>query len=211
MVLTFVYGHGVMIFKKENKMKRIGFVGVPGAGKTSTARALAAFCRGNEFKRVELVSEYARRFLSKYGKMEHLSEQYRITEKQIEWEDTVPQNNTDLLITDSPIFLGFLYAMEFRNVNSIKDTMYINDLFKRLNKANIGNRYDLIFFLPPIIEPIKDGVRPDLHFDPIWREKASNDIKFIFNIFPPKNFVILEEKTIEDRVKKSIEYMKNFL
>lgn len=192
-------------------MKRVGFVGVPGAGKTSTARALSAFCRGNEFKRVELVSEYARRFISKYGQMEHLAEQYRITEKQIEWEDTVPKDETDLLITDSPIFLGFLYALEYRNMEKVKDSMYINDLFKRLNKANIGYRYDLIFFLPPVLEPVKDGVRPDLHFDPNWRNQASDRIKQIFQLFPPKNFVILKEETIEKRVEECIKYMKEFL
>jgi broad-specificity NMP kinase len=67
-------------------MKRIGFVGVPGVGKTSTARALTAYCRQNEFKNIELVAEYARRFISKYGDIDTMSDQFRVTEKQIEWD-----------------------------------------------------------------------------------------------------------------------------
>ena len=52
-------------------MKRIGFVGVPGSGKSSVARGLAA--RGYEkLKKVELVSEYARRFISKYGTIDQV-------------------------------------------------------------------------------------------------------------------------------------------
>ena len=191
-------------------MKRVGFVGVPGAGKTSTARALTAFCRGNEFKNIELVSEYARRFIAKYGSSDTMTDQFRITEKQIEWENSVP-DATDLLITDSPIFLGFLYALDNRKIDSVKDTMYVNDLFKKLNKLNINHRYDIIFFLPPTLKPVKDGVRPELHFNDDWREKASNSIKFIFNMFPPKNFVILQEVEITKRVEECLKYMREFL
>lgn len=140
-------------------MKRIGFVGVPGSGKTSTARALSAFCRKTEFKNIELISEYARSFIANYGNAFTIADQLRVTEKQIEMEDTVP-SITDLLITDSPIFLGFLYAMEYRNINNIKDVMYVNDLFNKLSTLNINNRYDIVFFLPPILEPIRDSVRP---------------------------------------------------
>lgn len=191
-------------------MKRIGFVGVPGSGKTSTARALTAFCRQNDFKNIELVSEYARRFIAKYGNPESLTDQYRITEKQVEWEESIPLQ-TDLMITDSPIFIGFLYALNIRDINSRKDTMYVNDLFKRLNKLNINCRYDIIFFLPPILKPVADGVRPELHFNEEWREKASNELKFIFSMFPSKNFVILKEVDIEKRVAECLKYMKEFL
>ena len=187
-------------------MKRIGFVGVPGSGKTSTARALSAFCRKTEFKHIELISEYARSFIANYGNVT-IANQLRVTEKQIEMEDTVP-SITDLLITDSPIFLGFLYAMEYRNINNPKDVMYVNDLFNKLSTLNINNRYDVVFFLPPILAPIRDGVRPELHFNSEWRENTSNKIKFIFELFPPKKFVILDKVELLDRVKESLEHIK---
>ena len=66
-------------------MIRVGFTGVPGAGKTSTARALVSKLRSIEgFKRVELVQEYARRYISKHGSMTGLWEQYRIINKQVQ-------------------------------------------------------------------------------------------------------------------------------
>jgi GTPase SAR1 family protein len=65
---------------------KIGIVGVPGSGKTTLARALASKCRSiDRLKNVELVSEYARRYISKHGSISSMSEQYRILEKQAEW------------------------------------------------------------------------------------------------------------------------------
>ena len=87
-------------------MIRIGITGVPGSGKTTLARSVASVYR-NKLKRAELVSEYARRYISKHGNITFLWEQYRILEKQLEWENSV---KADILISDSPVHLGFLYA-----------------------------------------------------------------------------------------------------
>jgi len=192
-------------------MLRVGFTGVPGAGKTSTARALAAFCRRNEqLKRVELISEYARRYLTKYGPTTHISDQYRIMEKQLEWEDQVPKEETDLIITDSPVHLSWLYVLDFKTKNK-KDVMYANDIFKKLNKCNFPVRYDIVFHLPPKVVPVKDGVRPDLHFDPIWRNEADSMIKFIFKQFRPKNFICLESIDLSERVDECVRYINDYL
>jgi len=192
-------------------MLRVGFTGVPGAGKTSTARALAAFCRRNDkLKRVELVAEYARRYISKYGQIESLLDQYRIMEKQMEWEDQVPKEETDLIITDSPIYLGWLYVIDF-GISKQKDVMYSNDIFKKLNKSNYPTRYDIIFHVPPKINPVKDGVRPDLHFDPVWRTDADAMIRFIFKQFKPGKFVCLEKTDLEERVNECLEYLNDYV
>jgi nicotinamide riboside kinase len=192
-------------------MKRIGFAGVPGAGKSTLARAVSALCRNSKFSKVELVSEYARRHIFKYGKIESLQEQYRITEKQINWEDSVHYDSTDLLVTDSTIFLGFLYALSLRNNSNVKDTMYMDDFYKLLNKSNINYRYDIIFFLPPILKPVEDGVRPKLHFDENWRKEASYNIEFIFKLFPPKNFISLNEVELDKRIEECLMHIKNIL
>lgn len=185
-------------------MLRVGFTGVPGSGKTSTARALAAFCRRNEkLKRVELISEYARRFIAKYGSISHLQDQYKIMEKQLEWENHVPEDQTDLIITDSPVHLGWLYVTE-HELNSAKEIMYANDIFKKLNKSNLPKRYDIIFHLPPKIAPVKDGIRPDLHFNPEWRNEADAMIKLIFKQFKPKKFITISSLTMSDRVDECL-------
>lgn len=112
-------------------MLKVGFIGVPGAGKTSTARGLAALCRRNDkLSKVELVSEYARRYITKQGPIDTITDQFRIIEKQLEWEESIAPE-TDLMITDSPIHLGFLYALELRKLDNPKDIMYLNDIFKK--------------------------------------------------------------------------------
>lgn len=190
-------------------MKRIGFIGVPGSGKSCVARGLAA--RGYEkLNKIELVSEYARRFIAKYGTVD-VSDQYKIMQKQLEWEDVIPQDKTDVLITDSPVFLGFLYALNLRDSNNAKDVMYINDIFKRMSKLNCPNRYDIIFHLPPIWKPVQDGVRPQDHFDDTWRNEADNLLQFIFKLFPPKHFVTLKTDTLDLRINECLEISEKYL
>jgi nicotinamide riboside kinase len=184
-------------------MKKIGFVGVPGTGKTSLARGVASKAY-EKIGNVELVAEYARRFISKYGDIQNIADQYKILQKQIEWEEIALTKQIDVLITESPIYIGFLYAMEKRDLNSVKDTMYINDIFKKMNKLNCPPRYDIIFHLPPLWIPSKDGVRPEKHFLPEWREEADKKIQFIFKLFPPKNFVIIKKEKIEGRIEECL-------
>jgi len=182
-------------------MIRIGFVGVPGAGKTSTARLLAAQCRSIDgLKNVELCSEYARTYINKYGPITSIFEQYIILKKQISWEDSLSYDNLELLITDSPIFLGFVYCLELKQDN-IKDTMGLNNIFKEMNFLNIPNRYDIIFHLPPILKPVNDGIRAEHHFDDNWRNNTDYNIRFVFDMFKPKKFITVDGNTIEDRVK----------
>jgi nicotinamide riboside kinase len=186
-------------------MKIIGFVGVPGSGKSAVARGVAASAY-DRIGKVELVAEYARRFITKYGSVDRVFDQYRILQKQLEWEDVVPKEETDVAITESPVHMGFLYAMEIRNPNNEKDTMYINDIFKTMNKVNCPCRYDIIFHLPPIWEPSKDGVRPEIHFDKRWREESDNKIQFIFKLFPPKIFQTITSITLDERIEECLSF-----
>ena len=192
-------------------MNRIGFVGVPGSGKTSTARVLAGMCRSIDgIQNIELIQEYARRYMAKYGEITDLFEQNRVLNKQLDWEDSVG-NNVDLIITDSPVHLGWLYAQILRKIDDPRDVIYMNDLFKNMTKINTPHRYDIIFYLPPVHKPVDDGVRPAYNFDQEWREKASQEIKFIFKLFPPKHFIEVESVDILDRVQECIGHIKDNL
>lgn len=184
-------------------MIRIGFVGVPSSGKTTLARALAgAIGIKTKFKTIELVPEYARTYRQKYG-IDGIQDQVRILNKQIELEERYPPT-LEVLITDSPIFLGFGYAIELKRPGSIKDNMILNDVFKIMSKANVTPRYDIIFHLPPVLEPIKDGLRPEEHFDPEWRAEADVRLKSVFYVFPPKKLISLETVTLDDRVNECL-------
>ncbi|TRZ48828.1 MAG: hypothetical protein D4S01_09725 [Dehalococcoidia bacterium] len=192
-------------------MIRIGFVGVPGSGKTSTARGLAAFCRGDDkLKSVELVHEYARRYIAKYGTIDTVQDQYRVLQKQLDWEDSIPKGSTDIMITDSPVHLGFLYVMELRKCTH-KDTVFVNDIFKKMNTLNVPPRYDIIFYLPPRLKPVQDGVRDTLHFDEEWRSSADQTIRNIFTLFPPGKFIEINSMPMEDRIEECLGHLRTLI
>jgi nicotinamide riboside kinase len=193
-------------------MVKIGVVGVPGSGKTTLSRAIAARCRGiSSLKHVELVQEYARRYLAKHGEVTSILEQYRILEKQLEWEESVCNSKLDIMITDSPLFLGFLYCCELPKSNS-KEVTFFNDVFKKMVKLNYPTpRYDIIFHLNPVLKPVRDGVRAELHFNEQWRDKADSMIKATMNIFKPVQFFVLGQKGLTPRVNFCIDKIKRYL
>ena len=191
-------------------MMRIGFAGVPGSGKTSTARGLAAACRGIKgLENVELSAEYARRYIIKHGGITDIWEQFRILKKQMDWEESVGDAN--LVITDAPIFMGMMYA-QMLSKGTPKDVMVMNDLFSELNKANNPRpRYDIIFHLPPLLKPVDDGVRPASNFDPHWREKANNSLLGVFEVFKPYLFFTVDLPNLEMRVEWCRELIAEYI
>ena len=194
-------------------MIRVGVTGVPGSGKTTLARALASTCRGEyTTSRVELVSEYARRYISKHGQVESMWEQYRILQKQIEWEDSVINDKLDLLITDSPVFLGFLYCNALPRNNS-KDIMCWNDVFKAMSKLNFPTcRYDIVFHLAPVLSPVDDGLRAPEQLLESWREQKNSEIITITkDIFPPKRWILIDDANQATRIEKCINSIKEEL
>lgn len=193
-------------------MLKIGITGVPGSGKTTLSRAIASKCRGIEgLKSVELVQEYARRYISKHGNITSILEQYRILKKQLEWEDNVCNDKLDIMLTDSPVFLGFVYCCNLPKRNS-KEVMFFNDVFKEMVKLNFPKpRYDIIFHLSPDIKPVDDGVRPEQHFEENWRKEADVMIKSTMIIFKPAQFYVLGDKNLENRASTCIDIIKKHL
>ena len=191
---------------------KIGLTGVPGSGKTTLARALASKCRSiPQLKNVELVSEYARRYISKHGAITSLSEQYRILEKQTEWEDSVCNAKLDIMITDAPVFLGFLYCCQLPK-NDFKEIMFFNDIFKRMVKMNYPTpRYDIIFHLNTALEPIDDGVRAKEQFEEAWRSVADTMIKATMEIFKPKLFVPVSTTSLNKRTESCLKQIKGLI
>ena len=149
--------------------------------------------------------------LLKHGSITSILEQYKILEKQSEWEDSVCNSELDLMITDSPLFLGFIYCCDLPKTNS-KEIAFFNDVFKKMVKLNNPTpRYDIIFHLGTLFKPVDDGVRIKDHFKDEWREKADIMIKATMNIFKPKKFYSLDQTTLDDRADFCIKEILNTL
>jgi nicotinamide riboside kinase len=185
-------------------MIKIGMVGLPSTGKTTLSQTLSSSFLG---KKVELIKEYARDYINKYGEIKEIWEQIRIANKQLAWENKVP-NTVDLLITDGPIFTGWAYASTMRKFNSSKEYMLINDLFKILNKHNNPLRYDIVFYLAEKFKPQSDGTRIDLHLNDNWREKMNYYLINTYELFPPKHFIVVDAEDPIERVEFCREKIK---
>ena len=176
------------------------------------ARGLAAECRNHpELKNVELVSEYARRYISKHGPVESVMEQYRVLEKQVEWEDSVCNDKLDIMISDSPIYIGFLYCVILPK-NTSKEVMFFNDIFKKMVKLNYPiPRYDIIFHLSPKLKPVDDGIRLPEHLTDSWRLEADAMLRAINQIFKPASISEVTVTSQTARVKHCINFINSYL
>lgn len=183
---------------------KIGFVGVPGTGKTRTARGLASILADYN---VELVSEYAREYIAKHGVITNVAEQYLILHKQLALEEKV--DYAKIVITDSPIHLGFYYASMLKRSDS-KDRAVYTTLFKEITA--LMPRYDVIFHIPPVTEPLDDGIREEKYLTDIsWRAKADCFLKHSLNqLFPSKRHFVIPEQLVEtsERVEFCVELMR---
>jgi nicotinamide riboside kinase len=178
---------------------RVGIAGCPGSGKSTLARSLAGSFVG-QIGSVELVQEYARRYINKYGPIESIYEQMRILKKQTEWEDSIP-NEVDLILTDCPIHIGWAYVMEMRKWENRKEALIVKDVFSEMNRLNYPKRYDIIFQLKPNYKTEKDGTRTDIQLTRSWMEDMDKNISSSFIVFSPKRNIIIEDIELEDKIK----------
>lgn len=139
-------------------MIKIALFGGPGVGKTTCANAFVAYMNSKHYPFYN-ISEYARTFIDTYGQ-NILNEcgpliQLKIVQKQIEREQTIP-NNVKGFITDSPVFLAWFYAAYYGKDNNAS---YIarKDNYKQFLKSIYS--YDHIFRIVRESDYQEDGCR----------------------------------------------------
>jgi nicotinamide riboside kinase len=193
-------------------MIKIGFSGLPSTGKTTLTQAVnLALKQSTDLNRVELVSEYARSYIRKYGGIENIWEQYRLVDIQQEWETLADKSKIDVMLADSPIQLAFLYATEL-NGGTAKEQMVMSDIFKKISKITADSPYDIIFHLPEDGIPVLlDDVRHECIKDKKWRTQADAFTRSLFKMFKPCTFEVVEQTTLDERVDWVVQKIREYV
>ncbi len=93
-------------------IRRINLFGGPSAGKSTIAADLFSILkRSNEFGTVELVREYVKAWAYQ-KRIPQGFDQHYIFGKQLHAEETALRGGAKLIVTDSPIFLSYIYSLQ---------------------------------------------------------------------------------------------------
>ncbi len=153
-------------------MIRVAFTGAPDSGKTTLAKMVSAKMNLKGYVPA-YVHEFARDYITKYGiRPNTVAEQFYVLKVQEQREREMCSSSTQIMYTDCPIMLSYIYAIDL--VRDAKDLKMLSELYEEtlrlLGNPNISSglrtelqipkpRYDLIFYLRPFRETVKDDVR----------------------------------------------------
>jgi len=140
------------------KSKLIGFMGAPGAGKTTIACAMKEYLVKHN-STSDICTEYAREFCYQYGIPKHPYTQYRITTQQIMREDLLMKGTNDYVFSDSPVWLGYIFSLV--NMQKTYDQEIhtaLSDMYEKF-VINQMHRYHKVFYIVENSHPFDDGCR----------------------------------------------------
>jgi nicotinamide riboside kinase len=154
-------------------MIRVAFTGAPDSGKTTLAKMVSAKMNLKGYVPA-YVHEFARDYITKWGiRPNTVAEQFYVLRTQEKREREMCSSSTQIMYTDCPIMLSYIYAIDL--VRDSKDLTMLGELYEetlrlmgvaknkegglRDSLALLDPRYDLIFYLRPFRETVKDDVR----------------------------------------------------
>lgn len=145
----------------------IGIVGAPATGKSTLAEGVS-YALKKQNSRVELVNEYARNFVAKFG-VATPADQFHILLEQIGKEKKIRESDS-IMVTDSPYWLSLIYAMLCEYPDGDKESYYIGKIINEI--LPIQRSYDLIFYLPlsetfynKVGRKVNDGFRIHIEYN----------------------------------------------
>jgi nicotinamide riboside kinase len=144
-------------------VKRIVFIGPPGSGKSTLCSEVFTALKKKHLN-VELVPEYARIYIQKFGPPESLFEQYSIFEGQSNSEN-IDASKLDFIIMESGRMVSYFYTVLYSDPTKPRQRYVIQDLYRHFMDDLYLKRYDFIFYIPPVetykINPniLNDGIR----------------------------------------------------
>jgi nicotinamide riboside kinase len=140
----------------EKKVKLIMLIGSPSSGKSTLASDIHTELKKSG-KNSIYVTEAATDFIAEYGIPNSPVEQIVIFYKQLNRE-RMYLDSKDYIICDSSGILNYFYFRNlFPEVLSNKDIAVINHMQKEILKTI--NQWDYIFYLPPLLGNVEDGIR----------------------------------------------------
>ena len=137
-------------------MLRVAFIGAPDSGKTTLAKIVSAELNLEGYVPA-YVHEYARDYVTKYHELPStVGEQFMLFHKQLERENDMCSQYTQIMYTDSPLMLPYIYSIDMVKTELDRDNLaYLYSV----TMATLKNRYDRIFLLRPFRKPLDDGIR----------------------------------------------------
>jgi len=136
--------------------RKIAICGAPSSGKTSTAQWITNKINTEFGGRAFCPIEYATSYIQKYDKYPNIHDQYMIWESQSSREQDA-LNKSDIVISDSPTFLSYIYGLlTSKNIDINDKNILLSKLYKRSLEGLC--EYEQILFLN-LLEYKENGVR----------------------------------------------------
>lgn len=171
-------------------------MGAPSTGKTMLAGAMKEYAFVNGGVSTDVCTEYAREFVFRYGHPKHAYTQYRITSRQIEREDLLTNSHSKFVFTDSPVWLGWIYAMLNLKIDSDEEVhTAISDMYELFVMRQM-KRYHKVFHVKTST-PEDDGCR-DLDSNKLIETLIDGFVAMHHHLLPIIT-IPLEHNSPEDR------------
>ena len=176
------------------KSKMITIVGAPSSGKSTLATDLHTDLKKLGRNSI-FISEEASNFVAEYGVPSTPIDQMTIFYKQGNKENMFI-GSKEFIVCDSSGLLNYFYFRKlFKNPLSNKDIAVINHLQKEILKTI--NKWDYMFYIPPILDNIDDGIRFQNKEEIIKLDICIKSYLNTENI----DYIDLSNVELEDRVK----------
>lgn len=122
--------------------RKIGICGAESSGKSESAKLMSHILntefRANSFH----VTEFATSFIQKYGRRPNFVDHFFIWHGQKERESSA--SKADIIISDCPTFLSYLYMLQMEKASVENSEMYLAKIYKRV-LADISSYADMVF------------------------------------------------------------------
>jgi len=192
----------------------IALAGGPGSGKSTLMHLLTVALGDERYVNPPLpdgtVAEYARTFIDRRIRLEERSinvyDQLLLHRGQKRREDDLLAAGYPVVISDSPTFLQLVYYFEADPLEGVIGSETRDLIRRELERAaheGIG-RYDIIFFLPPVIPFRRDPTRRQEAAEE--RARISDRIEAFLKLSGAR-YVTLRQRSRQGRVREALEHL----